>query len=53
MNDECPQCYESDETEYVITQQTEGAVGVYCWRCEALSVFESAVEGNVGVYGDV
>lgn len=47
MDDTCPECFEDDETEYIISQQSRGAVGLYCWRCEALVVDLSAFDGEV------
>lgn len=47
MPDVCTECMESDETEYVVTQDSGGAVGIYCWRCEILFVDDDAVHGDV------
>lgn len=53
MTKTCSECSKDDETEYVVTRETEGAVGVYCWRCEVLSVVESVVHGDVVVHSDL
>lgn len=53
MTAECVECSKSDETEYVVTEITGGAVGVYCWRCETLHVVESVVHGTVVLSNDL
>jgi hypothetical protein len=45
----CVGCMETDETEFVVTSETGGAVGIYCWTCETLYVDESVVHGDVEV----
>lgn len=49
MTSTCPECFENDETEYVVSQDTDGAVGVYCWRCEVLTINDALVVGDTRI----